>query len=152
LEADGKRVRLQIWDTAGQERFRNITRSYYRGAHGIILVFDVTDPSTFQKVKDWIFNIKKYSDEHIPVLLVGNKCDLVDSRIVDQEVAKDFAQKNGLPYLESSAKSGVGVDDAFIALSKEIIKKGVDDTGLTDKDKIDLQKPDTKQSSCCTII
>lgn len=88
VELDGKSVKLQIWDTAGQERFRTITSSYYRGAHGIIIVYDVTDMESFNNVKQWLSEIDRYASDSVCKLLVGNKCDLVDSKVVDTEEAK----------------------------------------------------------------
>uniref|UniRef100_A0A452XJM9 GTP-binding protein n=1 Tax=Aegilops tauschii subsp. strangulata TaxID=200361 RepID=A0A452XJM9_AEGTS len=88
VELDGKSVKLQIWDTAGQERFRTITSSYYRGAHGIIIVYDVTDRESFNNVKQWLSEIDRYASDSVCKLLVGNKCDLVDSKVVDTEEAK----------------------------------------------------------------
>ena len=88
LEMDGKTIKLQIWDTAGQERFRTITSSYYRGAHGIIIVYDITDMESFNNVKQWLSEIDKYANDSVRKLLVGNKCDLAESRVVDTAVAQ----------------------------------------------------------------
>ncbi len=88
IELDGKTVKLQIWDTAGQERFRTITSSYYRGAHGIIVVYDVTDQETFNNIGHWLEEIKRYACDGVNKLVVGNKCDLVSKRVVDMAAAK----------------------------------------------------------------
>jgi Ras-related protein Rab-1A len=88
IELDGKTVKLQIWDTAGQERFRTITSSYYRGAHGIIIVYDITDRESFDNVKQWLNEIDRYACENVNKLLVGNKCDLEAKRQVEFEEAK----------------------------------------------------------------
>ena len=87
-------MKLQIWDTAGQERFRTITSSYYRGAHGIIVVYDVTDAESFNNVKQWLNEIDRYANENVNKLLVGNKSDLTAKRAVDYETAKAFADRN----------------------------------------------------------
>ncbi|XP_021285725.1 GTP-binding protein YPTM2-like isoform X2 [Herrania umbratica] len=88
VEQDGKTIKLQIWDTAGQERFRTITSSYYRGAHGIIIVYDVTDQESFNNVKQWLSEIDRYASENVNKLLVGNKCDLTANKVVSYETAK----------------------------------------------------------------
>merc|ERR1711957_143676 len=89
FELDGKTIKLQIWDTAGQERFRTITSSYYRGAHGIIVVYDVTDNESFNNVKQWLHEIDRYACENVNKLLVGNKSDLTSSVLFQQNRAKN---------------------------------------------------------------
>jgi Ras-related protein Rab-1A len=120
IELDGKTIKLQIWDTAGQERFRTITSSYYRGAHGIIIVYDVTDMESFNNVKQWLNEIDRYASENVCKLLVGNKCDLVTKKVVDFEVAKEFADKLSIPFLETSAKAATNVEKAFLTMAAEI--------------------------------
>merc|ERR1712216_977496 len=105
IQLDGKTIKLQIWDTAGQERFRTITSSYYRGAHGIIVVYDTTDSETFEHVKTWLHEIDRYASENVNKLLVGNKSDLVQKRAVETEAAKEFAESVNIPFLETSAKN-----------------------------------------------
>eukprot|EP01062_Namystynia_karyoxenos_P043247 TRINITY_DN3166_c0_g4_i2.p2 TRINITY_DN3166_c0_g4~~TRINITY_DN3166_c0_g4_i2.p2 ORF type:complete len:234 (+),score=125.43 TRINITY_DN3166_c0_g4_i2:93-704(+) len=123
IELDGKTIKLQIWDTAGQERFRTITSSYYRGAHGIIIVYDVTDMETFNNVKTWLSEIEKYATDNVNKLLVGNKCDLVVKKAVDYNTAKDYADTLGIPFLETSAKNATNVEQAFITMSAEIKRR-----------------------------
>eukprot|EP00158_Paraphelidium_tribonemae_P002552 Partr_v1_DN25460_c0_g1_i6_m53728 putative member RAS oncogene family len=120
IELEGKVVKLQIWDTAGQERFRTITSSYYRGAHGIIVVYDVTDNDTFNNVKQWLQEIDRYASEGVNKLLVGNKSDLVQKKAVEYQVAKDFADQLGIPFLETSAKNATNVEQAFLTMAKQI--------------------------------
>ena len=110
VEMDGKSIKLQIWDTAGQERFRTITSSYYRGAHGIIIVFDVTDADSFHNCRQWMNEIDRYASEGVNRLLVGNKCDLVKHKQVDYHQAKDFADRNEMSFVEASAKTATNVD------------------------------------------
>ncbi|KAI8086287.1 GTP-binding protein ypt1 [Halteromyces radiatus] len=120
IELEGKTVKLQIWDTAGQERFRTITSSYYRGAHGIIVVYDVTDQDSFNNVKQWLSEIERYAAEGVNKLLVGNKSDLVDKKVVDTEQAKELADSLKIPLLETSAKDATNVEQAFLTMAKQI--------------------------------
>eukprot|EP01103_Thecamoeba_quadrilineata_P007330 TRINITY_DN171_c0_g3_i1.p1 TRINITY_DN171_c0_g3~~TRINITY_DN171_c0_g3_i1.p1 ORF type:complete len:205 (-),score=20.71 TRINITY_DN171_c0_g3_i1:97-711(-) len=120
IELEGKTIKLQIWDTAGQERFRTITSSYYRGAHGIIVVYDVTDQVSFNNVKQWLQEIDRYATENVNKLLVGNKSDLVNKKVVDSNVAKEFADSKSIPFLETSAKNSTNVENAFLTMAREI--------------------------------
>merc|ERR1712216_960293 len=106
VDLDGKTIKLQIWDTAGQERFRTITSSYYRGAHGIIVVYDVTDMDSFNNVKQWL-----------------DKIDLTAKKQVDTQTAKAFADEIGIPFLETSAKNSTNVEQAFMTMAGEIKKR-----------------------------
>lgn len=120
IELDGKTIKLQIWDTAGQERFRTITSSYYRGAHGIIVVYDVTDQESFNNVKQWLHEIDRYACENVNKLLVGNKSDLTTKRVVSTETAKEFADQLGIEFLETSAKNANNVERAFMMMASQI--------------------------------
>lgn len=120
VELEGKTVKLQIWDTAGQERFRTITSSYYRGSHGIIIVYDITDQESFNGVKMWLQEIDRYATSTVLKLLVGNKCDLTDKRVVEFDVAKEFAEANNMPFLETSALDSTNVEEAFLTMAKQI--------------------------------
>ena len=115
------KITLQIWDTAGQERFRTITSSYYRGAHGIIVVYDTTDSETFEHVKTWLHEIDRYASENANKLLVGNKCECDDTvRQVPTAEGKSFAESVSLNFLETSAKAGTFVDTAFLMMAHDI--------------------------------
>lgn len=120
VELEGKTVKLQIWDTAGQERFRTITSSYYRGSHGIIIVYDITDQESFNGVKMWLQEIDRYATSTVLKLLVGNKSDLTDKRVVEFDVAKEFAEANNMPFLETSALDSTNVEEAFLTMAKQI--------------------------------
>lgn len=122
IQMDGKVIKLQIWDTAGQERFRTITSSYYRGAHGIIVVYDVTDQVSFNNVKQWMQEIQRYACDSVCRLLVGNKSDLVEKKMVDTNTAKEYSESMGVPFLETSAKNSVNVEQAFMTMAGEIKK------------------------------
>jgi len=115
-------VKLQIWDTAGQEAFRSISRAYYRGAIGALLVFDIGRMDSFQHVQDWYDDVMSYGDKSTKCILVANKIDRESSRQISSRMAQEWAQKNGMMYLETSAKTGVGVADAFTSLAFAIYK------------------------------
>jgi len=117
---DDTLVKFQIWDTAGQERFRTITSSYYRGAHGIIVVYDVTDKVSFNNVKQWLGEIDRYACQSVNKLLVGNKMDLVEKKVVEFTEAKEFADSLGISFLETSAKSAHNVEEAFLTMTRQI--------------------------------
>jgi len=134
VEIDGKVIKLQIWDTAGQERFRTITSSYYRGAHGIIVVYDVTDEDSFTAVQRWLSEIDRYCHEHVNKMLVGNKCDLHQKKVVDFATAKEFADTNAIPFFETSAKGNHNVETAFLQLTRDIQKR-VSQSALKDPSK-----------------
>jgi Ras-related protein Rab-1A len=120
IEIDGKAVQLQVWDTAGQERFRALTTSYYRGAHGVVLVYDVTDQSSFDHLASWIKDVDLYSGEEVVKLLIGNKND-VDGKVVDPEPARAFAAENNMLFMEASAFSALNVSAAFKLLVAEVM-------------------------------
>lgn len=116
-------VKLQIWDTAGQEAFRSITRSYYRGAAGALLVYDITRRETFEHILSWLEDAREHSNSDMVIILVGNKCDLEHRREVPQDTAREFAHKHGLLFLETSAKNNTNVEEAFLETSKNIFDK-----------------------------
>jgi len=101
IELDGKRVKLQIWDTAGQERFRTITTAYYRGAMGILLVYDVTDEKSFNNIRTWFSNVEQHATEGVRKILIGNKCDWEEKRAVSTERGQELADELGIPFLEA---------------------------------------------------
>jgi Ras-related protein Rab-1A len=113
ITLEGSKVEMQIWDTAGQERFRTITSSYYRGAEGVILVFDLTNPESFNNVKRWLTDVEKYSGDSAHKILVGNKSDLASAGKVDRRDAEEFASRFNIEYIETSAKNGVNVATVF---------------------------------------
>merc|ERR1711871_1808489 len=126
IELDGKRIKLQIWDTAGQERFRTITTAYYRGAMGILLVYDVTDETSFQNIRTWIRNIEQHATDNVNKVLLGNKCDILDKKVVSTEKAQALADEYQIQLFETSAKNNISVEDAFITIASDIKKRLMD--------------------------
>uniref|UniRef100_A0A7S3JUQ1 Uncharacterized protein n=1 Tax=Aureoumbra lagunensis TaxID=44058 RepID=A0A7S3JUQ1_9STRA len=122
VKVEGKTVKLQIWDTAGQERFRTITSAYYRGADGIIMVYDVTSQESFDHVAEWLAEVNRYANEGTCKLLVGNKSDMGTEKCVSTETAKEYADSLGIPFLETSAKNATNVEEAFLTMAAELIK------------------------------
>eukprot|EP00268_Persea_americana_P017335 TRINITY_DN1834_c0_g1_i1.p1 TRINITY_DN1834_c0_g1~~TRINITY_DN1834_c0_g1_i1.p1 ORF type:complete len:202 (+),score=33.54 TRINITY_DN1834_c0_g1_i1:231-836(+) len=151
IEVDGKTVKLQIWDTAGQERFRTITSSYYRGAHGIIIVYDVTEMESFNNVKQWLSEIDRYASDSVCKLLVGNKCDLVGNKVVDTQMAKAYADELGIPFLETSAKDSINVEQAFLTMAGEIKKRmGSQPSSNKATNTVQMKgEPIQQKSNCC---
>ena len=121
FDIDEKKIKMQIWDTAGQERFKNIIASYYRGAHGILLIYDVTDKDSFKNLSNWIIEIEKNANKNVLKLLIGNKTDLEDKRVITYNQGKECADGYGLKYIETSAKKNLNVNEAFETLGRELI-------------------------------
>jgi Ras-related protein Rab-2A len=131
INKNDKQIKLQIWDTAGQESFRSITRSYYRGATGALLVYDVTRRETFDHLQSWLEDAKQNSNTTMTIMLIGNKCDLESKRQVSPEEGQAFAAEHDLVFLETSAKTAHNVDDAFMKTADAIfdkIQQGILDT------------------------
>ncbi len=123
VQVGDKTIKLQIWDTAGQERFRTITPQYYRGADGIIVVYDMTDAASFSNVKQWLDETDRYADENVSRLLVATKSDLASKRVITSEVGKEFADALGIDFIETSAKNSDNVQNAFLAMAASIKSK-----------------------------
>ncbi|CAN6479940.1 unnamed protein product [Victoria cruziana] len=115
-----KSIKAQIWDTAGQERYRAVTSAYYRGAVGAMLVYDITKRQTFDHIPRWLEELRSHADKNIVIILAGNKCDLEDQRVVPAEDAQEFAQREGLFFLETSALNATNVESAFLTVLTEI--------------------------------
>lgn len=123
VQLNGLTIKAQIWDTAGLERYRAITSAYYRGAVGALLVYDISKHLTYESASRWLKELYDHADPHIVVMLVGNKSDLASVRAVPTEDAKDFADKNGLLFMETSALESTNVEFAFNNVLTEIHKK-----------------------------
>jgi Ras-related protein Rab-8A len=146
INLENKLIKLQIWDTAGQERFRTITKTYYKGAHGIILTYDVTDETSFKNIKNWIKQIEQNAQNTVCKVLVGNKCDKPD-RKVSEEQGKTLAQEYGMQFFETSAKSNQNVNETFTFLTKEILKGNTGTNSGSGKTITKQEKK--KKEKCC---
>lgn len=122
LVIEHKSVKAQIWDTAGQERYRAVTSAYYRGAVGAMLVYDITRRQTFDHIPRWLEELRGHADKNIVIILIGNKADLKDQQAIPTEDAKEFAEKEGLFFLETSALEATNVETAFLTVLTEIFK------------------------------
>ena len=130
VQIHNKNIKLQIWDTAGQESFKSITRSYYRGAAGALLVYDITRRDTFNHLTRWLEEVRQNGNPDMTIMLIGNKCDLDARRQVSFEEGERFAKENGLIFTETSAKTAFNVEEAFLQTSQMIyenIDKGMYD-------------------------
>jgi Ras-related protein Rab-10 len=155
VELQGKKIKLQIWDTAGQERFHTITTSYYRGANGILLVYDITQPKTFDNISKWLRNINEHASEDVERMLIGNKCDMEDKRLISEERGKKVAEENGIKFFETSAKENINIEIAFNTLAEDILNKQrpVEDND-TKNSVIPGQSPSSGSSgpgACCKM-
>jgi len=158
IEVEGKRVKLQIWDTAGQERFRTITTSYFRGAQGILLVYEVTDQSSFNSIKQWVEEISNNADKNVSKILIGNKCDVDPSaRAVTKAQGEALAKEFGMQFFETSAKKDIGVSDAFSCIAKQVVarlnaQQGGSAGGKSAPAKVELKNaptPEVKRGGFC---
>ena len=122
LEIDGKRIKLRIWDTAGQERFRTLTAQFYRGSQGILMVFDMTNRESFDNIDHWMRQIKQNTDTDPTVVLVANKCDMADQRVVKRKEGEKLAKRFKCSYFEASAKTDESVKEAFHELAVEVVR------------------------------
>ena len=152
--SSGTDIKLQIWDTAGQERYRSVAKSYIRKCFGALLVFDLTDRSSFEAVGDWLATLHALSDPNAFILLIGNKSDLGEKRIIGTGEATELAHRNNIEYMETSAKTGHLVQDAFVRMGEEIYRRVLKGTIQAESlpTAIDItksDKPKTSESSCC---
>ncbi|EHB04599.1 Ras-related protein Rab-37 [Heterocephalus glaber] len=117
VTVDGARVKLQIWDTAGQERFRSVTHAYYRDAQALLLLYDITNKSSFDNIRAWLTEIHEYAQRDVVIVLLGNKADVSSERVIRSEDGETLAREYGVPFMETSAKTGMNVELAFLAIA-----------------------------------
>lgn len=150
VKINSKVIKLQLWDTAGQDRFKNIVASYYRGAQGIFIVYDVTNRISFTNVTKWYQETINYLPETTVRFLIGNKCDMNSPfRVVSHEEASNLANSLGIEYLETSAKNSINVGDIFNQMAKTILTKSALNPGMVTFPKSIPQGKKVSKSKCC---
>ncbi|XP_062331494.1 ras-related protein Rab-37-like [Osmerus eperlanus] len=152
VTVDNIKVKLQIWDTAGQERFRSVTHAYYRDAQALLLLYDITSRSSFDNIRAWLTEIHEYAQTDVVIMLLGNKADMGSDRMVRREEGEKLAREHSVPFMETSAKTGVNVELAFTAVAKELKHRVVqrpDEPRFQIHDYIEAQK---EKSSCCSFL
>ena len=150
LNINGKEIKIEIWDTAGQERFRNIAKSYFQSSNGFLLVYDITQKSSFEKLDYWNEQINLNAPKDTKYILIGNKIDLENKREVQKVDGENFAKKNNIQFYETSAKDGTNVNYVFELLAKEIVNNGENNSTRNRRSSQVLKKKNTKEKkSCC---
>ena len=152
IEINDRLIKMQIWDTAGHEKFRTITTSYYKSAHAIIVLYDITDINTFEHVKNWMIDIDKFAKSGVLRLLIGNKIDLNDNRQVTKEAGETLANKFGVNFFEVSAKDNININELFLETAKSLLEKNenminneIGSNVILNKNKATLKK----KKKCC---
>ncbi|XP_026888675.1 ras-related protein Rab-35b [Electrophorus electricus] len=149
VELNGEKVKLQIWDTAGQERFRTITSTYYRGTHGVIVVYDVTSAESFVNVKRWLHEINQNCDD-VCRILVGNKNDDPNSKVVETNDAQKFAEQMGIRLFETSAKENINVEEMFNCITELVLRVKKESVAKQQQhDVVKLGKSSKRKKKCC---
>ena len=153
LEIDEKLIKIQIWDTAGHEKFRTITTSYYKSAHAIIILYDITEQSSFEHIKNWMVEIEKFAKQGVLKLIVGNKKDLEDKRQVSKEEAEAFAKNNRVKFLEVSAKDNINIEELFFGVVKTLYERYLksinDNQNISGTNVVITESKKTNKKKCC---
>ncbi|XP_027626602.1 ras-related protein Rab-37 isoform X1 [Tupaia chinensis] len=152
VTVDGVRVKLQIWDTAGQERFRSVTHAYYRDAQALLLLYDITNKSSFDNIRAWLTEIHEYAQRDVVIMLLGNKADVSSERVIRSEDGEMLAREYGVPFMETSAKTGMNVELAFLAIAKELKYRAgrqANEPSFQIRDYVESQK---KRPGCCSFV
>ena len=145
---NGKTVKVQLWDTAGQERFRTIAKSYYKGAHGIILIYDVTNRKTYENIRKWLNQINNEASNKISIILVANKIDREEERQISVEEGESLANANNLPIFEASAKDSINIEESFKFLIEKI-NENIGEFNTTQKTTQLNTQPNPPKKGCC---
>ena len=141
----GKKIKLNIWDTDGQERIRNITQVFYKGAHALIFMYDVTDQNSFKNLSNWIKQVEAHGEKNLVKVLVGNNCDKLD-RVVTEEEGKKLAEDFSIGFFETSPKTDKNVSEVFYYLIDEILK--ANRINLSDSINLDVKYKKNKKEKC----
>ena len=156
VQIDNALIKAQIWDTAGQERYRSITSAYYKGAHGALIVYDITRKDSFDSVEKWLSDLKNNGEEKMVIMAIGNKCDMVNERVISTEEGEAKAQRNNIAFLETSALNATNVAKAFDELIQKLyvaFKKDFEDNdedGLGENaNTIEIRTGNSKKEQCC---
>ncbi|RNA09299.1 ras-related Rab-30 [Brachionus plicatilis] len=151
MEIKGERIKLQIWDTAGQERFRTITQSYYRSANAIIIVYDISNQPSFDRLPEWLRELRQHINDRVTLILVGNKSDLTESREIPYHIGELFAQRHNMRFIETSAKESANVEQIFTELTETLLKQANEylDTRKNDTKVLRDDVNSTKMFNCC---
>jgi len=142
----GETIKVQLWDTAGQDRYRTIAKNYYKGSHGILLLYDITKEKSFGNIREWIKTIKEEVYDNTIIFIIGNKIDKTEERVISTEQGKNLAEEYKLPFFEASAKSGENVDEIFKSLYKKISEVYID---IQKEGGTKLSTQHKKKKKCC---
>lgn len=145
-------IGFTIWDTAGQERFRSVTHAYYRDAQALLLLYDITNKSSFDNIRAWLTEIHEYAQRDVVIMLLGNKADVSSERVIRSEDGETLAREYGVPFMETSAKTGMNVELAFLAIAKELkyrARQQADEPSFQIRDYVESQK---KRPNCCSFL
>ena len=148
IQIDGKSIKIQLWDTAGQEKYRAMTKNLYLKSQGIIILFDITNETSFINLKNWMSQIKESCGEDIPILLVGNKIDLEDNRVINKERAMEYANNENIEYIEVSSKTGENINKALTSLLQKILKRADSNSNFSFTLDAGTVKKKTKHNCC----
>ena len=154
VQVNNKKIKMQIWDTAGQERFRTVISSYFRGSHGLFLIYDITNRDSFKNLENWLSEIEEHASKNVLKILIGNKCDLENDREIKTEEGQAFANRNGMQFMETSAKMNTNINESFETLAKLMIECSSDKNNDANKNDAKVLKKtagkDLKtKKSCC---
>ncbi|XP_012234395.1 ras-related protein Rab-37-like isoform X1 [Linepithema humile] len=152
VTVDDTPIKLQIWDTAGQERFRSVTHAYYRDAHALLLLYDVTNKTSYDNIRAWLSEIREHANEDVVIMLLGNKSDCGTERIVKREDGERLAHEYKVPFMETSAKTGLNVELAFLAVARELKARKSDNPDETKFNVQDYVRQQSQRSSCFNSI